>query len=80
MMKERFMVLFYRKRQGLAWRKVEVVVVKWRVRDRQAGGKEGDKVIIIIIMITKLVKGSSLVIGCSTSNSYLLNFGQVDHV
>ena len=80
MMKERFMVLFYRKRQGLAWREVEVVVVEWRVRDRQAGGKEGDKVIIIIIMITKLVKGSSLVIGCSTSNSYLLNFGQVDHV
>ena len=75
MMKERFMVLFYRKRQGLAWREVEVVVVKWRVRDRQAGGKEGDKVIIIIIMITKLVEGSSLVIGCSTSNNYLLNFG-----
>ena len=53
MMKERFMVLFYRKRQGLAWRALEGVLVKWRVRGQLPGDKEGDMVWII-----KRVEGS----------------------
>jgi hypothetical protein len=44
MMKERFMVLLYRKRQGLPWRAVEWVLVEWRVRGQLAGERERDKV------------------------------------
>ena len=44
MMKERFMVLFYRKRQGLAWRAVEGVLVEWGVRGQLPGEKEGGMV------------------------------------
>ena len=47
MMKERFMVLLYRKRQGLIWSAVEVVVVEWKIRGQLPGKKEGDMVKIV---------------------------------